>query len=152
MKISTAKLKELVEKALEDDKRQWEQEELDFEARKAKSREDWIQTWGEKWVIAADEIYRKVAAGEPIVESDLPKDRDGYSRIATYAEPRTNSRHERDYVLGKAEYKQPQDLVRFLAFLEVVEDDTISTSALRDHGLVNLQNRILAYIHEATER
>jgi hypothetical protein len=42
--------------------------------------------------------------------------------------------------------------VRFLAFLEVVEDDTISTSALRDHGLVNLQNRILAYIHEATER
>jgi hypothetical protein len=154
MQISTQKLRDLVDEALRQDALQWQQEELDFVARQQKHHDEWLEKFGQQWVAAATTITEKIGRGEPITTDDLPKDRDkyGYRDVVLFSSLRPESRHEKDYVKGTAVYKQPRDLVQFRAFLETVEGDTISTSALKDHGFANLQNRVIAYIHEATVR
>jgi len=154
MQINTAKLRELVGHALAEDKRVWEQEEVDFEAKCAKRRQDWLDRNSASWSEFSKTIIEKVRAGVPITEDDVPEDpnADRYSRKAFFSELRPSSRHEKDYVKGVAVYTPPKDLVRFQAFLELVEGDTITTSALKDHGLAQINSKVLQFVHDARER
>jgi hypothetical protein len=151
--INTARLKELVEQALLEDKKKWDDDEVSLRAKQDKHREDWVAKYGPEWDGAADKIKVKVAAGEPIVREDLPASDDGWrDRPATYVPLNPGSRHERDVLSGKATYKAPRDLLEFRRFLDLVEGDTVSSSALKQHGLVNLQQRILQFLHDSVER
>lgn len=152
MIIVTRKLKELVDQALLEDRKKWDDEEVNFVARKAKHREDWLAKYGQDWLAACEKIKQKIAAGEPITKEDMPGDGTRWHDPAFFSEQRPDSRHEKDIVAGKAVYKAPRDLLEFQRFLELVDGDTVSTSALKDHGLVNLQTRILQFLHDSVER
>lgn len=158
MKISTAKLKELVTEALRQDREQWDREEIDFAARQERHRQKWQSNYSQDWAVTAHKILEAVDNGKPVTPDMFPH-ADGartnpyyLSDIAVYTPLSANSRHEKQIVSGKAEYKAPESLLRFQALLDLVEDDTLTTSALKDHGLANLDNRLLQYINLAVVR
>lgn len=158
MKINTAKLRALVDEALAQDRAVWDKEEQDFETRKQKHLEKWRADYADAWADSAKKISAAIRAGKPIT-ADLFPHADGartnpyyLSDIAVYSPIAPNSRHEKQIASGKAEYQAPQSLLKFRALLDLVEDDTLTTSALKDHGLANLDQRLMQYISMAVDR
>ena len=121
MQFNRKALIEAADKARVRHRALWEERvQAIIDAREA-DRKQWIERHRNDWLLACGNIVNKLQDGEPVVENDLPRER---NYVAFY-----RPQPQRD-----TKYEEPHELKALIALLETVEDDTVSSSALKNLG------------------
>ena len=84
MRFQKQALQKAVEQALTEDRRRWDQVQVEAALELAKARDEWVETWAPAWADAAKVIQRRLRKGEPVMRSDLPTDT--HRGVAMYEE------------------------------------------------------------------
>lgn len=99
------------------------------EAKVAETREQWLEKYGDSYVLFANRIKDKIRKGRPIAQGDVPDDlSDGYGRFrGFYSEyqPRLNS-------------ETASDLRTLRTALQAVTDEEVTTTGLRQIGFTDI--------------
>ena len=127
MRFQKQALQKAVEQALTEDRRRWDQVQVEAALDLAKARDEWVETWAPAWADAAKVIQRRLRKGEPVMRSDLPTDT--HRGVAMYEE--YGSRRPKK----PADYRPPAELLMLLSVLPTISDDEVSTSGLRELGI-----------------
>lgn len=127
MQFNRKALIEAADKARVRHRAVWEERVQAAADEEADNRKEWVEAHRDKWIDACNNIVNKLTLGEPVVESDIPLNtgRGGHYQ-AIY-----RSRQSQPV---QVKYQEPNELKALIALLETVEDDVVTSSALKNLG------------------
>ncbi|MBB1153971.1 hypothetical protein [Amycolatopsis dendrobii] len=125
MRYDVQKLREAVKTAIANERAELETRHAQRITNYTELSNQWFDKHAEAWRQFGTLIGRRIRAGKPITPKDIPVDRKGYGRFATFDETEP----------GKFVGGPSSDLRIMSAALDLITDDTVSPSELAKLGV-----------------
>ncbi|WP_409186449.1 hypothetical protein F9C11_20360 [Amycolatopsis sp. VS8301801F10] len=125
MRYDVQKLREAVKTAIANERGELEARHTQRVTNYTELKDRWLAKHSETWRQFGVLIGRRIRAGKPITQKDIPTDRNGYGRYATFDETEP----------GKFVGGPSSDLQIISAALQLITDETVTPNELAKLGV-----------------
>jgi hypothetical protein len=134
-------LRDAIQRALDAHLAQFNTEIAEDKENERQERAAWLALNTATWRIALSSMNAKLTEGKVLVESDIPRD-GRFAQSLVYR----GSRHRHVASNGSVQlYQPPKELVALAAILDLSEDETVTTNALKQLGFASFR-AIMPYL------
>lgn len=143
MRFNVAALTQAAEEAARRDRAEWTRLHASKIEEEEKRAQDWSEKYAAEWDEAALAIRRKLRKHSPIVQADLPSERQTIHSVAVFYPRPTGQWSDR--------WAEPSELSALRAVLATLADDTVTSAGLRDLGIsTRTMQKVVAHLRAGT--